>query len=101
MPPLKYPAYIPASKKDMSPEIKQTINALGFAQKPHLPGVQPRNQKSLAPIISNKMPEREMASRILGCKILLQLIFPYNKKTKIQFKKYQFKQMSKENSQTK
>ncbi|KAK4880762.1 hypothetical protein RN001_008908 [Aquatica leii] len=52
-------------KKDMSPEIKQTINALGLAQKPHFPGVQPKNQKSVVPSVTPQLTETEISSRLL------------------------------------
>ncbi|KAF5298448.1 hypothetical protein FQR65_LT01227 [Abscondita terminalis] len=55
-------------KKEMTPEIKETINALRLAQKPHFPGVQPKNQKSITPSITPVLRETEISSRLLGLK---------------------------------
>lgn len=66
MPTMKYLTSIPQSKKELTPELKETINALGTAQKPRFPGLPPKNQRNVLGTVSDGSTEQEVGCNVLG-----------------------------------
>ncbi|KAF5295441.1 hypothetical protein FQA39_LY13102 [Lamprigera yunnana] len=65
IPQLKQASHNSTGIKDMSPDIQKTICALGVAQRSHLPGEVPKNQKRIHPTITATATEKELTNKIL------------------------------------